>query len=65
MALTANLQPLLQKEMSRKEFMLTLGLGVASIFGFSTIIHMLTGKSVESRFKQRVSDGYSSSNYGQ
>ena len=64
MSLQQNIQPLMQKEMSRKEFLLTLGLGMASIFGFSTIIHLLTGKSVESRFKQRVGSGYSSNDYG-
>lgn len=64
MSLQQNLQPLLQKEMTRQEFLLTLGLGVASIFGFSTIIHLLTGKSVESRFKQRLGSDYSASSYG-
>jgi hypothetical protein len=35
----------MQKEMSRKEFLATLGFGMASILGFSSIIHLLTGKS--------------------
>jgi hypothetical protein len=35
----------MQKEMSRKEFLATLGFGLASIMGFSSIIHLLTGKS--------------------
>ena len=64
MSLSENLQPLMQKEMTRQEFLLTLGLAIASIFGFSTLIHMLTGKSVNSRLQQRVSGGYSSSDYG-
>lgn len=55
---------LLAKEISRKEFLATLGFGVASIVGFSTIIHFLTGKSVESHLSQRVSSGYGSSPYG-
>lgn len=58
------LEPLLQKEMSRKEFLITLGLGLASIFGFSTIIHMLTGKSVGSHINKSVEHGYGSTNYG-
>jgi Trp operon repressor len=64
MSLHSNIEPLLQKEMSRREFLLTLGLGIASIFGFSTIIHMLTGKSFESRINQHFEKGYSSSSYG-
>ena len=64
MSLQTNIQPLLQKEMSRKEFLLTLGLGVASIFGFSTIIHMLTGKSISSHINKQVDDGYGSTEYG-
>lgn len=36
---------LLEKEISRKEFLITLGLGIASILGFSTIIKLLFGKS--------------------
>lgn len=63
MALHKSFQPLLQKEMSRKEFLLTLGLGTASIFGFSTIIHLLTGKSINSHLKQRIG-GYGSTSYG-
>ena len=56
---------LMQKEMNRKEFIVTLAMGLASIFGFSTIIHMLTGKSVTSHLHERVEDGYGSTNYGQ
>jgi hypothetical protein len=61
---TKPLDQLLQKEMNRKEFLLTLGLGTASMFGFSTIIKLLTGRSVESRLTHRVSGGYGSSAYG-
>mgnify|MGYP001552823013 CR=1 FL=1 len=43
--MTNPLDHLMQKEMSRKEFLATLGFGVVSILGFSSIIHMLTGKS--------------------
>ena len=46
--------------MTRQEFLLTLGLGVASIFGFSTIIRLLTGHSLD----RHISRGYGSSRYG-
>jgi hypothetical protein len=39
------IQDLMQKEMTRKEFLATMGFGVAAIFGFSTLIGLLTGKS--------------------
>jgi hypothetical protein len=58
------LDTLFQKEMSRKEFLATLGLGVASIMGFSTIIKLVTGKSVDSHLGQRTGLGYGSSPYG-
>jgi hypothetical protein len=59
-----DLNPLLKKEMSRQEFLLTIGLGIASIFGFSHIIHLVTGKSVESRIHSKVTEGYGSTEYG-
>jgi hypothetical protein len=64
MSLASNINILMQKEMSRQEFLLVLGLGIASIFGFSTIIHLLTGKSVESRLHSRLRDGNEATNYG-
>jgi hypothetical protein len=66
MALPANIQPLLDKEMSRKDFLLTLALGVASVIGFSSIIHIFTGKSVDSHLEQRFSQASNSksSSYG-
>jgi hypothetical protein len=50
---------LMRKEMTRKEFLLTLGLAMASIFGFSTIIRLLTGHSFE-----RHANSYNPSPYG-
>lgn len=61
--MTKHLDTLLQKEMSRKEFLLTLGLALGSIMGFSTIIHLLTGKSLH-KSTSRSSTGYGSSPYG-
>ena len=50
----------MQKEMTRKEFLATMGFGVASIFGLSTVIKMLSSK----QSGQRSSLGYGSSSYG-
>jgi len=36
------LSSLMQKEMTRKEFLATLGLGAATIFGFGSLIRMLS-----------------------
>jgi len=52
------LHELMQKEMSRKEFLATIGFGVASIFGLSTILHML-GKG-----PKQADHGYGASSYG-
>lgn len=54
---------LLQREMTRKEFMATVALGLGSIMGFSTIIRLLTGKSLDRHFGH-AGLGYGSSAYG-
>ncbi len=54
---------LLDKEMTRKEFMATLGFGVASIMGFSSILKLLTASHANSSYS-KVSKGYGSSPYG-
>jgi hypothetical protein len=56
-----NIQNLMQKEVSRKEFLGIAGLAVLSIFGFGTIVKLLTGKSVTGH--QSAHD-YSASVYG-
>lgn len=33
----------MQKEMTRKEFLGTLGLGLVSLLGFSSVVHLLNG----------------------
>ncbi len=54
------LNELMDKEMSRKEFLATVGFGIASIMGLSTIIKFLTGKK-----QQQVSGyGYGGGAYG-
>ena len=40
------IQALLNKRVSRKEFLLLLGFGVVSILGFSTLLHFITGKQM-------------------
>jgi hypothetical protein len=53
----------MEKEMTRKEFLATMGLAVASVLGFSSLIKLLTGKSLHSQFGMQHS-GYGSSPYG-
>lgn len=55
------LNNLMQKEMSRKEFLATMGLGVASILGFSTILKLLFNKG---EHHQSANFGYGSNVYG-
>jgi hypothetical protein len=56
-----HLQTLMQKEISRKEFLGIVGLAALSIFGFSHIVKLLTGKSLDTH---HFLDGYSGSVYG-
>ena len=62
--MSAPVTALMQKEMSRKEFLTTMAFGMASVMGFSTIIHLFTGKSADSHLGRHVSAGYGSSPYG-
>jgi hypothetical protein len=52
------LQTLMQKEMTRKEFLAALSLGLASILGFSSVLRLLNGKS------HSQSSGYGARSYG-
>jgi hypothetical protein len=52
---------IMNKEVTRKEFLGMSGLAVASIFGFGTIVKLLTGKSLPGK---HFSSGYGSSAYG-
>jgi hypothetical protein len=54
------LNDITQKEMSRKEFLTTLGLGLASVMGFSAILKILGHKG----FTSSQSHGYGTSPYG-
>lgn len=57
------IQNLTQKEMTRKEFLATLGLGTAAVLGLGNILNLLHGNSpfMQSSHKSR---GYGSSPYG-
>lgn len=52
---------IMNKEVTRKEFIGMSGLAVASIFGFGTVIKLVTGKSLGGK---HFLSGYGSSSYG-
>jgi hypothetical protein len=61
----ANVAALLEKEVSRKEFLGMSGLAIASIFGFGTAIKLLTGKSIHNHPALGNNNfGYGASAYG-
>lgn len=60
--MNAHLSTLMDKEVTRKEFLGMSGLAVASIFGFGTVIKLLTGKSLTG--SHHLNSGYGSSAYG-
>lgn len=59
--MTKPVAALMQKEMTRKEFLATLGLAGASVLGFSSVVKLVTGKSLHSTIS---SHGYGGSSYG-
>ena len=60
--MNAHLSNLMEKEVSRKEFLGIAGLATVSILGFGTIIKLLTGKSFDTHHV--LHDGYGASLYG-
>lgn len=65
--MTKHLEKLMEKEMTRKEFIATLGFGMASLFGMSAILRLLTGQSADSHLQRRLggnSYGYGGGPYG-
>lgn len=50
------------KEMTRKEFLATVGVGLVSLTGLSSILKLLNGG--KSMPRHTVSSGYGSSSYG-
>jgi hypothetical protein len=59
---------LLEKEVSRKEFLTMSGLALASVMGFGSVIKLLTGKSVQhfgaTTSPQLMNSAYSGGAYG-
>jgi hypothetical protein len=60
--MSKRIDSLMQREMSRKEFLATLGFGAATLMGFSSILQMVTGKDFSNH--GAVTTGYGSSAYG-
>jgi hypothetical protein len=54
------LSALMQKEVTRKEFLMALGLGIATVMGFGSLIRMLSGK----QHQTPAASGYGTSVYG-
>ena len=52
---------IMQKEMTRKEFLGTLGFGLATIFGFGGVLRYVFGKGHNA---SKVSFGYGANTYG-
>ena len=57
-----HLQNILQKQVSRKEFLSIIGLAMLSIVGMSHILKLLTGKSLETH--SALQTGYGNTPYG-
>lgn len=55
------LNSILEREMSRREFVVTIGLGLASVAGLSSILRILGAKG---RAQKSQIGGYGSSAYG-
>jgi len=62
--MTSHLSTLLKKEVSRKEFLGMSALAIASIFGFGTVIKLLTGKSLSDNKHLQTNFGFGSGAYG-
>lgn len=59
--MTQHVDTLMQKEVTRKEFLGMSGLALVTLFGFGGIAKLLTGHSL---FNNHVSHGYGSTPYG-
>lgn len=56
---------LMKREMSRQDFLKTLGIGALSLFGFSSVIKMMSGMNGgTSSHHKIVTNGYGSTPYG-
>lgn len=57
-------EELMQKELSRKEFLALVGAGVVSVFGFSQILKALLEQKPAGRQQTTAAVGYGGSAYG-
>jgi hypothetical protein len=57
--MTTKLEELLSKEMTRRQFLVTVALGFVSLFGLSALMGALTGTTPE-----QAMHGYGSRDYG-
>lgn len=62
--MNTHLSSLMEKEVSRGEFLTMIGLAMASVLGFGTLLKLLTGKSLDNHKILSSSSGYGSSVYG-
>jgi len=64
--MNAHLSSLLDKEVSRKEFLGLSVMAIASVLGFGTIVKLLTGKSLggHPQLQHLQTTGYGTSAYG-
>lgn len=59
------LDTLLQREMTRKEFMATVGFGAASVLGLGTLLKLVnTGAAGRPTGRSNIKNGYGSRAYG-
>ncbi|HSX34230.1 MAG TPA: hypothetical protein VLF62_01125 [Candidatus Saccharimonadales bacterium] len=63
MTMNKALQNLMEKEMTRKEFLAACGLGIASLLGFGSLIRMLNGKD-QATGGAGLTNGYGVHRYG-
>lgn len=55
---------ILKKDMNRKEFLMTLGFGLASIVGLKSMLSNLDSFVESNKSQRKQANGYGSSNYG-
>lgn len=58
--MSGKLQSITNQELSRKEFLTLIGLGIVSVLGIGNLLRLITGKSVH----QETPGSYGTSSYG-
>lgn len=54
----------LQRELTRKEFLKAIGLGIMALIGLSTLHRILSGQDLSNYHKPKSNMGYGSTPYG-